>query len=210
MPPRPRPTLRRRRPAGEPPASLGVSRDRAQPVVVVNYRPVIAFVSVPIRPVPFRCRGPEAERRVRDEFERHTRRVGGGNGGRRSGDSEPLRLLGQQSPRIAHFVHFGLGEPAHGRVGAVHDPETAFAAAVNQMGRRPEAGGQLGVVVHCGQRGGCAPVPVTADQRVNAEVFAEADHAGGEHDQLPAIRDGHARAVDRLVAQPGRAELVGY
>ena len=55
---------------------------------------------------------------------------------------------------------------------------------------------------------GRAPVAVLADQPVDLGVFAELLQPRGEHDQFAAVGHHHARAIDRLVAEPGALEFV--
>ena len=52
-----------------------------------------------------------------------------------------------------------------------------------------------------------ALVAILADEQVDGLVLAKFVHAGGQHHQLAAVHDGHARAVDSLVAQPGTLKL---
>ncbi len=46
------------------------------------------------------------------------------------------------------------------------------------------------------------------DQPVNPRIFAKGLHSRGQNDQLPAIGDGHAGAVNGLVTHPGAAKLL--
>ena len=59
------------------------------------------------------------------------------------------------------------------------------------------------------ERGRRAAIAVFADERVDALVFAELVHAGREDDELGAVGQRHAGAVDGLVADPGGVKLAG-
>jgi ferritin-like protein len=50
-------------------------------------------------------------------------------------------------------------------------------------------------------------VAVFSDELVDTLVLAEATHPGGQYNELSIVCDGHACAVDGLVAQPRRLEL---
>src|SRR5215472_11007907 len=93
--------------------------------------------------------------------------------------------------------------------GAPCDFETAFGCAVDQVGCRTEFVGKVGVLLYVLQRGGRSDVAVLADERVDGFVFAEFAHGGTKDDELSAVCEGHAGAVDGLVADPGGVEFLG-
>ncbi len=77
------------------------------------------------------------------------------------------------------------------------------------MRSRREVVGEVRIVADKAHdfRGGA--VAVFADQRVDTRVFTKAFEARRQDDQFTGIGNGHAGAVDRLVAQPGGVELFG-
>ena len=48
-----------------------------------------------------------------------------------------------------------------------------------------------------------AAIAETANELIDGRVLAEGAHAGCEDDQFAPIGDGHARAIDGLVTEPG-------
>ncbi len=88
-------------------------------------------------------------------------------------DTEVLELVAERAPLVADRLDLLPGE-ARGRVGAPDDPEPAFGAAVHEVRRGAEIGGEFGVVAHGVERRRRAPVAVAADQRVDRRILAEA------------------------------------
>src|ERR1700685_989755 len=67
---------------------------------------------------------------------------------------------------------------------------------------------QFRVVSNLLERSRRAIVAVFANHAVDGGVFSELLNSGSEHDQLGAIGQRHARAVNCLVPQPGAVELL--
>ena len=78
---------------------------------------------------------------------------------------------------------------------------------MDQVGRDTQVLLQVTVFLDEPEDPGSGEVAVFPDQGVDAGILSELAHAGRQHDQLPAVGDGHARAVDRLVSQPRALEL---
>ena len=102
-------------------------------------------------------------------------------------------------------VEFFFGELAC----AVGDLETAFAGAVDQVRRSAQTVTELLVLFNHLQGVGSALVAVFADEGIHLGILTETFHAGSQHQQLTAVGDGHAGAVNGLVAQPGALEFPG-
>ena len=105
----------------------------------------------------------------------------------------------------ADALHLFLRDVLH----AVGDGEASVGGTVDEVRRRAHVRAEVvGVrtLEHL-QRVEPAAVAVLADELVHRRVLAEALHAGREDDQLAAVRHRHARAVHRLVAEPGGGEL---
>ncbi len=92
--------------------------------------------------------------------------------------------------------------------GAPGDGEAAFRRCVDEVSGGAQFGGDVGVFADGFERGGRAVVAVFADERVDGLVFAELFHAGREDDELGAVGERHAGAIDGLVAEPGGVKLV--
>src|SRR5580704_14346159 len=76
------------------------------------------------------------------------------------------------------------------------------------MGSGSELGGQIWVVFYFFEGGRCAEVAELADLEVDGGVFSKLLHSRSKHDQVGAIRQRQAGAVDGLVSQPGAVELL--
>ena len=105
----------------------------------------------------------------------------------------------------AHALDFGPRDVLH----AVGDREAPVRRAVDEVRGRAHVRAQVRALgpVEDLQRVEAPPVAVRADERVDRLVLAELVDARREDDQLPAVRHRHARAVDRLVAEPGGREF---
>ena len=80
---------------------------------------------------------------------------------------------------------------------------------MDEMGGGTEIVGQIGVGFDCGEGCRSAAIAVFADQCVDDLVFAKILYAGGENDEVGAVGQRHAGAIDGLVAEPGGVKLAG-
>jgi len=80
---------------------------------------------------------------------------------------------------------------------------------MHKMGGGAEVFLQVRVLLHCRQDLRGAGIAVFANEGIHAGVLAELFQSRRENDQLPPVGDGHAGAIDGLVAQPGGFEFGG-
>ena len=92
---------------------------------------------------------------------------------------------------------------------SIGNREPPIAGTVNQVGRSAHVGTEVLIfrVLKGLQDILPAAVAVFADQRVALRVLPEGGNAGCQNNQLPAVGNGHAGAVNGLVAQPGRVKF---
>src|SRR5271163_3223700 len=76
------------------------------------------------------------------------------------------------------------------------------------MGSRAELGSQVRIVFHFLKRSRRAVVAELADFAVDGGVFSKLLHSGSKHDEVGAVRQRHAGAVNGLVSQPGAVKLL--
>src|SRR5581483_252211 len=107
--------------------------------------------------------------------------------------------------RIAHAFYFLPREMAR----TPGDLEPAFGTGMNQVRGRAKIIGEFRIFFHGFQRIRRAVIAVLADECIDHLVFAELAHTRSENDQLRAISQSHARAIDSFVADPGAVELAG-
>lgn len=106
---------------------------------------------------------------------------------------------------VADAFDFLAGEVA----GAVGDLEAFLGGSVDEVGGGREVGGEVFVVVDELHDFGGGAVAELADEAVDLGVFAEYFHFRCEDDEFAFVGDGHAGAVDGLVAEPGAVEFLG-
>src|ERR1035437_8067059 len=105
----------------------------------------------------------------------------------------------------ADALHLFLAEMA----GAPGDFEASFRGAVNQVRSRAQVVGQIGIGFHRLESRRRAVIAVFANQCVDGLVFAEFLDGWSENNQLGAVGQRHAGAIDRFVAKPCGVEFFG-
>src|SRR6202167_1479425 len=86
--------------------------------------------------------------------------------------------------------------------GTPRNLEAAFGRCVDEMSGSTEIAGEILVGIDRSAGCGSAAIAVFAAQCVDGFVFAELLYAWGQDDQVGAIGQHHAGAIDGFVAQP--------
>lgn len=87
--------------------------------------------------------------------------------------------------------------------------KTAIRGTMDQVGGGREIFLQIRVFLHQPQHLLSAHIAIFADQLIAVVILTEAADTGSQHDQLAPGGQGHAGAINCLVAQPGAFELLG-
>src|SRR5580658_1944008 len=113
-----------------------------------------------------------------------------------------------------HCVEIGVAKPdafnlfARKLSWAPRNVEAAFRRCVDKMRRRTQIARKIGVRFNSRQSCRSAVVAILADQFVDGFVFAELLHAWCKNDQVSAVGQRHAGAIDGFVAQPRGVKLM--
>src|SRR5258708_6165161 len=89
------------------------------------------------------------------------------------------------------------------------DVEAALRRGVDEVRGSAEIGAEIWIFLDCFKRARGSAIAVFADELVDALVFAELVHAWSEDDELCAIGERHAGAIDGLVSDPCGMEFAG-
>src|SRR5215468_7399696 len=105
---------------------------------------------------------------------------------------------------VSNALDLTLAEMAR----APSNTEPPFRRSVNQVSSRPQVVRKFTVCISRRQRGRSTAVSVFPNHSVDHTILPERVNARRENDQFRTIGQGHARPVDRLVAEPGTVKLM--